>query len=211
VIEDEEITHNGSVYGMVVSPYTGRIWLDRNLGAMRVCRSFDDVLCYGDYYQWGRNYDGHQRKESLTTRTQAGDINHAGSSFIIGHADWESSDPSGDKRSSNWAKTDGTSICPLGFRVPTLEEFKAELYNEKTLKIKNREDAFRSFLALPSAGLRVGSGGNMRHVGVTGYMRTLSSGSLFVSSFLFGETEVEASKDSNNLRAVALSVRCIKP
>lgn len=123
---------------------------------------------------------------------------------------WASSDSSGDERSGNWSKTDGTSVCPLDFRVPTLVEFKAELFDEKTLKIENREDAFKSFLALPSAGLRVGTGGNMRHVAVTGYMRTLSSGSLNVSSFLFGQTGAEASKDANKLRAVALSVRCIK-
>ena len=210
VVEDVDITHNGTEYSIVASPYTGKIWLDRNLGATQVCTSFDDVLCYGDYYQWGRNYDGHQEKNSETTETQATDINNTSSRFITGPADWASTDSSGDERSSNWSKTDGTSVCPLDFRVPTLAEFKAELFDEKTLKIENREDAFKSFLSLPSAGLRVGSGGNMRHVGVTGYLRTLSAGSLKVSGFLFGKTGVEASKDANNLRAVALSVRCIK-
>jgi len=210
VVEDEDITHNGTVYGIVASPYTGKIWLDRNLGATQVCTSFDDELCYGDYYQWGRNYDGHQDKNSLTTKTQASDTNNAGSYFIIGHSDWVSSDNSGDERSNNWSKTDGGSVCPVGFRVPTLAESKAELFDENTLKIENREDAFKSFLALPSTGLRIGSGGNMRDVGITGYMRTLSANSLKVSGFLFGENGVEFVKDVNNLRAVALSVRCIK-
>ena len=31
------ITHNGVTYGFVTSPYTGKVWLDRNLGAARVC------------------------------------------------------------------------------------------------------------------------------------------------------------------------------
>jgi len=50
--ESTEITHNGVAYDVVTSPYTSRVWLDRNLGATQVCTSFDDVDCYGDYYQW---------------------------------------------------------------------------------------------------------------------------------------------------------------
>lgn len=87
VVENVDITHNGTVYGMVASPYTGNIWLDRNLGATQVCTSFDDALCYGDYYQWGRNYDGHQDENSQTTNTQATDVNNIDSNFIIGHND----------------------------------------------------------------------------------------------------------------------------
>lgn len=34
-ILDDGITHNGTSYGTVTSPYTGRVWLDRNLGAAR--------------------------------------------------------------------------------------------------------------------------------------------------------------------------------
>jgi hypothetical protein len=61
---DVSITHNGTSYGTVKSPYTGKIWLDRNLGASQVCdrnNSFTDnndyvtsqQNCFGDYYQWG--------------------------------------------------------------------------------------------------------------------------------------------------------------
>jgi hypothetical protein len=32
IIEKKSISHNGFTYGTVTSPYTGRIWLDRNLG-----------------------------------------------------------------------------------------------------------------------------------------------------------------------------------
>jgi hypothetical protein len=32
-IKDNTIVFNGLTYGLVLSPYTGRVWLDRNLGA----------------------------------------------------------------------------------------------------------------------------------------------------------------------------------
>lgn len=50
-----DIVHNGNVYRAILSPYTQKVWLDRNLGAKRVCKSFDDELCYGDYFQWQKN------------------------------------------------------------------------------------------------------------------------------------------------------------
>lgn len=45
--------------GLVVSR-TGRIWMDKNLGAKRVATSPEDSLAFGFYYQWGRGSDGHQ-------------------------------------------------------------------------------------------------------------------------------------------------------
>jgi hypothetical protein len=45
--------------GLVVSK-TGRIWMDKNLGAKRVATSPRDSLAVGFYYQWGRGSDGHQ-------------------------------------------------------------------------------------------------------------------------------------------------------
>ncbi len=42
------LTHNGAEYCEVTSPYTERVWLDRNLGAARVCTTFNDTACYGD-------------------------------------------------------------------------------------------------------------------------------------------------------------------
>ena len=38
----------------------GSIWLQQNLGAVRVAVLFDDYLSYGDLFQWGRWDDGHQ-------------------------------------------------------------------------------------------------------------------------------------------------------
>lgn len=57
---------NGFVYNEVTSP-TGRIWMDRNLGASQVAISSTDSASYGDLYQWGRATDGHEKRDSNTT------------------------------------------------------------------------------------------------------------------------------------------------
>ena len=145
------ITHNNTTYGTVTSPYTGKVWLDRNLGASQVCTAFDDTACFGDYYQWGRNYDGHQSPTSSITTTQASDVNNAGSSFIIYDGDWTSVDETGATRAANWSKTDGSSVCPVGYRVPTLTELKEETLDNG---VTNSATAFSNFLKLPSAGWR---------------------------------------------------------
>jgi len=41
---------NGIEYLTVTSPDTGKIWLDRNLGASQVCTSSTDSSCYGNLY-----------------------------------------------------------------------------------------------------------------------------------------------------------------
>lgn len=45
----EKITFKGLDYYPVVSE-TGRVWLDRNLGATRVAKSLDDQAAYGEYF-----------------------------------------------------------------------------------------------------------------------------------------------------------------
>ena len=145
-------THNDFDYTGVISPYTGRIWLDRNLGASNVCRSYDDIDCYGGYYQWGRNTDGHQKSNSSTTTIVATDINNAGSLFITAY-DWVANDVDADasQRVENWNKTDGTSVCPVGYRVPS----STELANETiVVGVASLQDSFNNFLKIPSAGYR---------------------------------------------------------
>ena len=72
---------NGIEYLTVTSPDTGKIWLDRNLGASQVCTSSTDSSCYGNLYQWGRNDDGHE-SSSTTTVTRASNINPGYANFI---------------------------------------------------------------------------------------------------------------------------------
>jgi len=203
-----DITHNGTTYKTVKSPYTGKVWLDRNLGASRVCTSFDDVQCYGDYYQWGRNFDGHEDSGSATTSTQATDVNSAGSSFIKGSSDWASVDGAGTTRTANWSATDGSSVCPVGYRVPTINELKAELFDAGSAQIQNRDDAFNSFLALPSAGYRYSILGSVVYQGTWGHMWSSSSNNGFYSyqvSINFAAAYIRL-----GYRSDAFTVRCLK-
>lgn len=50
--------------GLVMSK-TGRIWMDKNLGATRVATSPTDSASFGFYFQWGRGADGHQERLSI--------------------------------------------------------------------------------------------------------------------------------------------------
>ena len=180
----ETIVHNGVTYGTITSPVTGKVWLDRNLGASRVCQSIDDEQCYGDYYQWGRGADGHEKANSSISTTQL-DISYWNSNYsytdssdfiapdgsnsqYVSAYDWANYDYYGDEaRLSFWNKTDGSGVCPAGFRVPSKDELQAELiqsikssgengnvYSED----ENSTGAFNSFLKIPSAGKRKENG-----------------------------------------------------
>ena len=204
------ITHNGTTYGAVRSPYTGKIWLDRNLGAARVCQSFDDVACYGDYYQWGRNFDGHQDSNSPTTNVQATDVTNVGhGDFITDDGthdyDWaQVTDRDGSQRKANWSKTDGSSVCPVGFRVPTIAELRAETLDNG---VTNRDTAFSNFLKLPSAGSRSNFGGSMRGVGSWGTVWSSSASGSHASVL---HLDSGAAGWFNSFRANGRSVRCLR-
>ena len=45
-----------------VTSATGKVWMDRNLGAAQVATSATDEAAYGDLYQWGRPEDGHEKR-----------------------------------------------------------------------------------------------------------------------------------------------------
>ena len=210
--ETTDITHNGTTYDTVTSTVTGRIWLDRNLGAARVCTSSNDTACYGDYYQWGRNFDGHQDSMSGDVTTQASDVNNAGDKFIATEEkDWVINGIDNNKslRAANWSKTDGSSVCPTGFRVPTLTELSAETLDQD---VNSSATAFSNFLKLPSAGLRSGFNGDM-------YAEN-SGGSLWTSSvYEYSPTSIfprQIGFDSvrsyviNSSATGGKSVRCIK-
>jgi len=206
-ILSDGIVYHGLRYKVVTSPYTGHKWLDRNLGATQVCTSFDDVACYGDYYQWGRNYDGHQHSTSGTTNILATDINAAGNKFITNSNsphDWASVDNDGLLRSANWSKTDGTSVCPTGYKVPTLSELRAELLDVDSAEIQNRNDAFNSFLKFPSAGGHHSNDADMFNVGLWGYVWTSGNHPRNIS---FGSNSASS---SGSYRAHGFSVRCLK-
>ncbi len=184
-VNENIITFNGLQYGIITSPITRKKWLNRNLGASQACTSSTDRACYGDYYQWGRLADGHEKINSTTTSTLAKGITNVGNQFIIRNNDWTTADSDGSKRVAQWSKTDGTGVCPVGFRVPTASELENKTIdydgknaNPATGKVKviDSGTAFSNFLKLPVAGSRGSSSGSMVREGSWGSVWTITSG-----------------------------------
>jgi len=197
-------THNGIIYDTVISPNTGRIWLDRNLGASQVCTALNDENCYGDYYQWGRNTDGHEKSNSSTTSNQTTNIDNTGhGNFISGNPDWTSIDSDGSQRNENWYTLDGTSVCPTGYRVPTIEELSAETIDVGT---SNNVDVYNSFLKLASSGRR-SKHGIMVEKGISNYIWSSTPYDTKTSDINFNSDYIGI---ANNNRAGGYSVRCIQ-
>jgi uncharacterized protein (TIGR02145 family) len=63
----ETFNLNGLTYNTVFNSATGKVWLDRNLGATQVATVYNDTAASGWLYQWGRGTDGHQIRTSGTT------------------------------------------------------------------------------------------------------------------------------------------------
>jgi uncharacterized protein (TIGR02145 family) len=223
----DEVWHLGIMYCTVTSPYgTHKVWLDRNLGAGKVCADFNDTECFGDYYQWGRNTDGHEKKDSNTTNSQASNINEVGhGKFITSdnthHYDWAAdSDTNGSKRLTNWIKTDGSNVCPVGYHVANANEFRAELFDENSSEIQKdqsqkdgnsddrRINAYNTFLKLPSAGGRLLATGILAGKSEWGRLWVASASDSLATRLSFYEGSADLYSDE--YRAHAFSVRCLR-
>ncbi|VVH60809.1 hypothetical protein BAZOLSSOX_2850 [uncultured Gammaproteobacteria bacterium] len=197
----------GLTYELVTSPKTGRVWLDRNLGATQVATKVDDSAAYGDYYQWGRAKDGHQSSTSGTV-TRSTDIVSGHGHFIHGWADWTDADSSGELRIAAWKDGGKNDICPAGFSVPTEAELTAETTGAK---ITISTEAASSFLKIPAAGLRNSSGSNaFQNVNDTIFMWVRSARSNSTRSMRLGVFSFSISLYNSDQRSRGLSVRCIR-
>jgi len=134
----------------VTNPATGKIWMDRNLGASRAATSSTDANAYGDLYQWGRRSDGHQCRNSDTTSTLSSSDQPAHGSFIRAlnsPLDWRS-----PQNTNLWQGVNGVNNpCPIAYRLPTEVELEAE---RTSWSSSDSAGAFASPLKLPMAGLR---------------------------------------------------------
>jgi len=186
----------------VTSP-TGRIWMDRNLGATQAATSSTDENSYGDLYQWGRRTDGHQCRTSPTTTTLSAIDQPAHGDFIAnnpGGFDWRS--PQNDNL---WQGVNGVNNpCPIGYRLPTETELDAETgsWNPPS----TAAGAFASPLKLPLPGSRLTGSGSLSLAGTHGFYwtSTVSGGNsrgLGFNDFAYIFSES---------RAYGFSVRCLK-
>jgi uncharacterized protein (TIGR02145 family) len=185
-----------------VTSLTGRVWMDRNLGATRVAISSTDAASYGDYYQWGRGADGHQIKTSTTTSTLSSTDSPGNGNFINNEGDWRSS-----PNVNLWQGVTGiNNPCPSGYRIPTILEWGQE---RATWSTDNAEGAFASALKLPSAGQRIDRIDMFFSVGEIGYYWSSTVNEATTSRKLYISAQLTDTGMSDR-RATGLSVRCIK-
>ena len=200
-----EITFSNNVSSSfivnTVTSLTGRIWLDRNLGATQVATSSTDFNSYGYWYQWGRGSDGHQNRNSVTTTTLSNKDMPGDGLFITvpyGSNDWRN-----PGNNSLWQGVNGiNNPCPTGYRLPTETEWNAEI---ATWSEKNPDGAFASVLKLPKAGYRNASGS---HTSVTGggYYWSSTFNGPFAQRLVIGVPSGLGEQG----RANGFSCRCIK-
>jgi uncharacterized protein (TIGR02145 family) len=187
----------------VYNPATGKVWMDRNLGAAQVATGSTDAAAYGDLYQWGRGTDGHQIRTSNTTSTLSGTDAPGHGNFITNANtpyDWRSG-----QNNNLWQGVNGANNpCPAGYRLPTDAEWSAE---RVTWDSNNDVGAFASPLNLPVAGNRSYTNASLYSVGSYGvyWSGTVdgfnSRALVFFSSF---------AGTGSYFRANGFSVRCIK-
>jgi uncharacterized protein (TIGR02145 family) len=187
----------------VGNPETGKIWMDRNLGASRVAASSTDGYSYGDLFQWGRAVDGHQIRTSGTTSTLSNSDTPGHGYFILSTINpWDWRSPQND---SLWQGVSGiNNPCPGGYRLPTEAEWEAE---RQSWSSNNASGAFASSLKLTVAGTRSGINSSLWDVGSNGHYwsSTLSGNDSRRFFFLSNNAGV-----NNSQRVMGHSVRCIK-
>jgi len=201
-------TFDSLEYKEVLSPTTGRIWLDRNLGASSICTSLANVNCYGYHYQFGRATDGHQIDDSGMDTSRVETLTTANNKFIL-DTEWlkYGVDNNGSLREASWSKTDGSIACPVGFRVPTLSEFTRELEDNN---ITDTYSAWSSFLHLGGSGYRK-LDNRWIGVGTNTYIWTSTAvPSLSTDKAKYISIDGTRAKSGDTFKGHGMVIRCIK-
>jgi hypothetical protein len=226
-------TAAGTFYGKVLtlsqdvvrSPFTNKIWMDRNVGATALPvtpQTGGDDPSYGGLYQWGRKSDGHEvvlprtlvsgttytffsGTESVSTTTTSAVVSNKFFTSGDGNANWLIGT---NIKTSLWQGLTGeNNPCPAGYRVPTLSEFTNETTNFNT---QDRSGAFSSFLRLPVTGSRGNTGTPSSYNGYTIGRYWTSSISNNVSSAIVFSNIANSLTTTTFGRVHGLAVRCIK-
>lgn len=158
----------------VISPITGRIWMDRNLGANQAATSATDAQSYGHLFQWGRGADGHQyvNRYAGDGVTTSGTTTTLSSTDSPGHGDFITAN-FGSANGNNWRSTTNNNLwqgvngtnnpCPSGYRLPSDGNFQLENLLGGVTGFAN------SVLRLPRTGSRENDGSLTFAAGTTYY------------------------------------------
>lgn len=211
-----------------VTAEDGNVWMDRNLGASRVAISSNDVLSFGNLYQWGRDNDGHEiivmdgiypteaSGFSGTTLEYAHSSTPGHSYFIETWAWGEPFDWLFPKNDTLWQGESGVNNpCPSGYRLPTEAEWTAYV---TAANITNSATAASSDLAIPNSGIRHSSTNIEPPLigrGIYGYYWSSSTFDVYASYRYFGSTSTSYASygdggERPGFRADGFAVRCIK-
>lgn len=217
VNNDDKIGMEEAIYALqnvsrasyeTVTSATGRIWMDRNLGASRVATSATDVKAYGDLYQWGRIADGHEKRTSATTTgISSTNIPDHGDFILVKEPWWDNRWTTGSIDISG-----ANNPCPTGFRLPTQEEWQAEIDSWGSNSV---DGAWQSPLKLVAAGTRNYLSGALSGVGTSGYYWSSTSPSVsctFICRYMkyLNFTDETSTSSTYSPTGSGACVRCIK-
>jgi uncharacterized protein (TIGR02145 family) len=186
-----------------VKSKTGRIWMDRNLGATQAATTSTNAASFGYLYQWGRASDGHQLRTSAISSNLSNQDVPENALFILvlnSPNDWYIG-----QSDQLWQGVNGkNNPCPASFRLPTSLELDAEI---ATWSSQNAKGAFASPLKLPMSGYRSNGNGSLTDAGLSGDYWTSTRDGLNSRGLYFDVSS--AGMDAGG-RACGVSIRCIK-
>ena len=215
-----------SATAIVDVTYDTQTWMDRNLGARRVATAINDVLSYGNHYQWGRPADGHEitvwNGDTPTSGRGFADatpLNALATSDAPGNANFiltnvSPNDWRDNKNNNRWA-TANQGPCPAGYHVPTEAQWAtaddfdggAATNGGTTVGWDNNTETYESALKLPSAGNRSHINGLLLNQGTSGHYWSSTVSGTSARFLYFNST---AAYTSFTTRASGCTVRCLK-
>lgn len=197
-----------------VSGMTGRVWMDRNLGASRAATSFTDYEAFGCLYQVGRPADGHEIIQwwSTTSGAMSSTTSTKSSSLTPGHSRFITS--TGADNTHKWYTGSGTTInsawttnnspCPTGYAIPSAGIAVAERWSRLTDTWLTYPTA--GFMNNPKTGRRYNNG-SLDFQNYT-YYHTLGGGYVVNASSTTNTGSISTTMHS--AWCTALPIRCYK-